>query len=206
MEKRKVTRRTGEVKAKWSKMGQKGANTLDVPCFAVVQLGAEWGEMEPPPFEIMPTSPDSVQKPLVFSGEFRPLLDQKKRLTIPARWRPQGRFEELFIIKSLSRLCLVAMPQEVLEAMGEKAAAQASTVEDHQVFKDQFFASAAICPVDSQGRTVLTDELAHFAGIEKELVLAGSGSKFDIWNPDAWHRHQQVVAPKYATILKSLGL
>ena len=42
----------------------------------------------------MPTTPDIVQKPLVFSGEFRPLLDGKKRLTIPARWRSEA-LEEL---------------------------------------------------------------------------------------------------------------
>ena len=50
---------------------------------------------------------------------------------------------------------------------------------------DHFFASAVNCPVDSQGRMVLSDELCRFAGIEKEkeVVLAGSGAKFDIWNP-----------------------
>src|SRR5450432_926647 len=96
------------------------------------------------PTLIMPSSPDIVQfapqKALVFSGEYRPLLDPKKRLTIPARWRSSG-LEEVFIIKSTNRHCLVAMPQDVLEEMGEKAGSQATTVEDHQAFKDQFFAS-----------------------------------------------------------------
>jgi len=154
----------------------------------------------------MPTQPDSAQKSLVFSGEFRPLLDQKKRLTIPARWRPDGKLEELFIIKSPSRGCLAAMPQEVLEAMGEKAALQAPTVEAHQAFKDHFFANAVICPVDSQGRMVLADDLCRFAGIEKEVVLAGGGAKFDLWSPAAWRQRQQAASANYETILKSLGL
>jgi MraZ protein len=153
----------------------------------------------------MPTSSDVAQKPLVFSGEFRPLLDPKKRLTIPARWRTDA-LEDIFIIKSIPRGCLVAMPQEVLEEMGEKAGSQATTVEDHQAFKDQFFASAVNCPVDSQGRMVLSEDLCRFAGIEKEAVLAGSGAKFDIWNPTAWQQRQQAVSATYTTILKSLGL
>jgi MraZ protein len=187
-------------------MGQKPTNSLDLACFVVVQIGAKWGIVAPDPTQNMPSQADIVQKALVFSGEFRPVLDQKKRLTIPARWRPDGRLEELFIVKSPSRGCLAAMPQEVLEAMGEKAAAQAPTVEAHQAFMDQFFASALICPVDSQGRMVLADELCRFARIDKEVVLAGSGMKFDIWNPEAWEQQRKITSPTYETILKSLGL
>ena len=153
----------------------------------------------------MPTPPDAAQKPVVFAGECRPLLDEKKRLTIPARWRSDA-LDELFIIKSRSRGCLSALPQDVLLAMGEKPAAQGLTVADQQVFKDQLFASAAICPVDSQGRMVLSEELCRFAGIKREVVLAGSGNKFDIWEPAAWEKYQGVVSPTFETILKNIGL
>jgi len=173
--------------------------------FVVVESGGQWGAMEQIPSVIMPTLPDISQDSLVFSGEFRPLLDEKKRLTIPSRWRSDS-LKELFIIKSLSRGCLAAMPQAVLQAMGEKAALQAPTVADHQTFKDQFFANAFIAPVDSQGRMVLTEDLCRFAGIKKELVLAGGDTKFDIWNPDSWQKRQQAVASTYETILKGIGL
>ena len=153
------------------------------------------------------SSPEVAQKSLVFSGEFRLSLDPKKRLTIPARWRSDA-LEEVFIIKSPARGCLVAMPQEFFEEMGEKAGSQATTVEDHQAFKDQFFASAVNSALDSQGRMVLSDDLCKFAGLEKEkeVVLAGSGAKFDIWTPEAWQQRQEAVKPTYTTILKSLGL
>lgn len=153
----------------------------------------------------MPSQPDAAQKPLVLAGEFRLSVDPKKRLTIPARWRSSG-LDEVFIIKSFARGCLVALPLEVFHDMGEKAGSQATTVEDHQTFKDQFFASAVNCPVDSQGRMVLSEELCRFASIEKEAVLTGSGTKFDIWNPTGWQQRQQAAAPTYTTILKGLGL
>jgi MraZ protein len=155
----------------------------------------------------MPSLPETTANTRLFSGEFRPLLDDKKRLTIPARWRT-GSLEELFIIKSPKRGCLSAMPQEVLQAMGEKAASLSHTVADHQAFKDQFFASAVICPVDGQGRMVLADDLCRFAGIKvkSEVVLAGSADKFDIWNPEMWQRQQQASVQNYEKILESLGL
>jgi MraZ protein len=162
-----------------------------------------------PTSQMSTSSPDTVQrplaKPLVFIGQFRPLLDQKKRLTIPARWRPEG-MEELFIVKSTSRRCLSALPEAVLQEMGEKARSQSATMEAHQAFMDQLFSQAVICPVDSQGRMVLSDDLCGFAGIEKEVVLAGSGSKFDLWCPPEWEKQQQAAAPNYATLLKSIGL
>lgn len=153
----------------------------------------------------MSAHPEPISKPVVFSGEFRPALDIKKRVTIPAKWRTSS-LDEVFIIKSLSRGCLVAMPLGVLEEMGEKAASQAPSIEDHQTFKDQFFASAMNCPVDSQGRMVLSDDLCKFAGLDKEVVLAGSGAKFNIWSPALWQQQQKVAAPTYASILKGIGL
>jgi MraZ protein len=155
----------------------------------------------------MSSQPDPTAKPRLFSGEFHPLLDDKKRLTIPACWRT-GSLEELFIIKSPKKGCLSAMPQEVLRAMGEKAAELAHTVADHQAFKDQFFASAVIGQVDGQGRMVLADELCRFAGIKtkSEIVLTGSADKFDIWNPETWKRQKQGSVQNYEKILESLGL
>jgi MraZ protein len=155
----------------------------------------------------MSSQPEPTAKPRLYSGEFHLSLDEKKRLTIPARWRT-GLLEELFVIKSPKRGCLSAMPQEVLQAIGEKAASLAHTVADHQAFKDQFFASAVICPVDGQGRMVLADDLCRFAGIKvkSEVVLAGSADKFDIWNPETWQRQQQASVQNYEKILGSLGL
>ncbi|MGA3169918.1 MAG: hypothetical protein ABSE62_02795 [Chthoniobacteraceae bacterium] len=153
----------------------------------------------------MPNSPEVAQKTLIFSGEFRPALDEKKRLTIPARWRSDS-LQDLYIVKSRGRGCLLAMPQAVLHGMGEKAATLAPSVADHQTFKDQFFASAFFCPVDSQGRMVLTEELCRFAGIKKDVVLAGGDTKFDIWCPEKWQEQQAAAAPVYESILRSLGL
>jgi len=153
----------------------------------------------------MPIQPVSVQGPLAFTGEFRPLLDEKKRLTIPARWRfPE--MTELFIITSPSHRCLSAMPLTTLEKISEDAAAKAETTEQYQSFKDHFFSSAVTCPVDSQGRMVLSEELCLYAGIKKETVLAGGKTKFDIWNPAAWGKRHQATAPNYETIMKRLGL
>ena len=50
------------------------------------------------------------------------------------------------------------------------------------------FRSAATCEVDRQGRILLPSVLREFAGIEKDAVLVGVGSRIEIWNKDKWLR------------------
>ena len=47
-------------------------------------------------------------------------------------------------------------------------------------------ASAATCEVDKQGRILLPAALREYAGIEKDAVLVGMGSRIEIWSREAW--------------------
>jgi len=48
------------------------------------------------------------------------------------------------------------------------------------------FLSASACEVDRQGRILLPSVLRDFAGLEKEVVLVGVGSRIEIWNKATW--------------------
>ena len=47
-------------------------------------------------------------------------------------------------------------------------------------------AGASACEVDRQGRILLPSVLRDFAGLEKEVVLVGVGSRIEIWNKATW--------------------
>ena len=53
-------------------------------------------------------------------------------------------------------------------------------------FNRFFLAGASSCEVDKQGRILLPAVLREFAGIEKDAVLVGVGSRIEIWSKDAW--------------------
>ena len=40
--------------------------------------------------------------------------------------------------------------------------------------------------VDKQGRILLPAHLREFAGLEKDVVLVGVGSRVEIWSKDKW--------------------
>ena len=43
--------------------------------------------------------------------------------------------------------------------------------------------------MDGHGRILLPPRLREFAKLDKRVVLAGLGNKFEIWNEEAWERN-----------------
>ncbi len=48
--------------------------------------------------------------------------------------------------------------------------------------------NASRLDIDGNGRVILSDELAAFAGIEKVIILVGQGDYIEAWSPEAWEK------------------
>ena len=63
--------------------------------------------------------------------------------------------------------------------------------------------------LDKQGRVLISSALRTFAGLEKEVVLAGVLDRIEIWNKTAWdERNTEVEAEidDIASDMEELGL
>ena len=60
------------------------------------------------------------------------------------------------------------------------------TTKDARKFSRFFFAGAADCEVDKQGRILIPSVLREFAGIGKEAVLVGVLNRVEIWSKERW--------------------
>ena len=58
----------------------------------------------------------------------------------------------------------------------------------------RFFAASHAFTFDKQGRISLTDELRAHAGIDKDAVLVGTLSKFNIYSPARWTKGEERTA------------
>jgi MraZ protein len=61
-------------------------------------------------------------------------------------------------------------------------------------------------PCDKQGRVALTEGLLKHAGIEKEAILVGVLTRFEIWSPERWADADRNAMENFAEAAKELGL
>ena len=120
----------------------------------------------------------------MFMGEYNHTIDAKGRMIVPSKFREQLG-NEFVVTKGLDG-CLFVYPNEEWHNIEEKFRTVPLTTKDARKFSRFFFAGAATCELDKQGRILLPAHLREFAGLEKDVVLVGVGSRVEIWSKDKW--------------------
>ncbi|WP_043583853.1 division/cell wall cluster transcriptional repressor MraZ [Geminisphaera colitermitum] len=140
-----------------------------------------------------------------YSGEFRPTLDDKNRVTIPSAWRYVHSENDEFLAIPQTDGSINILPPDATARIREKAAAiPISSVQGRQVMT-RLFASSRTVTFDKQGRIAISDAHRAHAKIDKEVVLVGSGDRFVIYSPELW---EQISKPQDDDndILAKLGI
>ena len=120
----------------------------------------------------------------MFMGEYNHTVDPKGRLIVPSKFREQLG-SEFVVTKGLDG-CLFVYPAEEWHNIEDKFRNISMTSKDARKFSRFFFAGAAAVELDKQGRILLPAILREFAGIEKDSVLVGVGSRIEIWSKERW--------------------
>jgi MraZ protein len=142
----------------------------------------------------------------VFVGTFRHSVDNKNRVAIPAKWRAAARGSKEFYVLPDPNSCLVVLTASAMEKMLERAD-DISIGEYQRRDVLRVIASRAHgTPCDKQGRIGLTEELLKHAGIEKEAVLAGALTRFEIWSPTRWAEVERAAMQNFSEAAKQVGL
>jgi MraZ protein len=123
----------------------------------------------------------------MFMGEYNHTVDEKGRLIIPAKYREELG-NEFVVTKGLDG-CLFAYGLSEWQVLEEKLRALPLTNKDARAFARFMLAGAASVEIDKQGRILLPQVLRNFAKIEKEVVLIGVASRFEIWNRTKWEEN-----------------
>ena len=129
--------------------------------------------------------------PTYYNSLYRHGVDEKRRVQIPAKWRPAEPNVEFTLIvwpKSKEGPCLrVLPPQEMAKMMRDIEAMPNS--DPNKVVLKRFIGSESIqVAVDKAGRICLPDPMASAAGIKDEAILVGLLDRFEIWNPERYEK------------------
>ena len=134
----------------------------------------------------------------MFSGRFFHTIDPKGRLSIPARYRDElaGRATGMLVLTEGDH-CIVAYPMDEWERFEERLRQQPQFSSEMRNFVRIIVGSAKECPVDRAGRTLVPPELREFAGLQKDVVISGAVTKFEIWSRERWNEHYPAIRGRF---------
>jgi MraZ protein len=125
-------------------------------------------------------------------GEYDHTIDDKGRLTLPARFR--SRFADGIVVTRGLDGCLYAYTRADWQRLVETRLAELDPLSpESRKLQRFFFASASEAEPDKQGRFVIPAPLAEHAGLEREVVVAGVYDHLEIWDRAAWRQQMREV-------------
>lgn len=127
----------------------------------------------------------------MFLGQYFHSLDQKGRLTIPAKYRELlGR--EVIITKGFD-LNLLVMPVEVFESWANQINEQNYADPNARLLRRYLFSNGEQVEVDRTGRILIPQYLREKANLNSDIVIIGVGNFFEIWSKENWEEHKLVL-------------
>ena len=138
---------------------------------------------------------------MISTGTFQRSLDGKLRVLLPKQIRLGLDVEgpdsdhggpdqaiQLFLTPGMDS-CLELHTSESLKELALQARQNRPGTQNLKSFLRLFYARAHACEVDGQGRIRIPRELAELAGLEKEIVIAGVGFHWEVWDADRWQSY-----------------
>lgn len=121
----------------------------------------------------------------MFTGEYGHTIDDKSRITLPARFR-----DDLAAGVVLSRGFDQNVDVYPREAWGRIVQARLAELDplsrEARELRRFVFSGASDTEIDKQGRVLVPAALVRHAGLERDVVIAGVDDHLEIWNRSAW--------------------
>jgi MraZ protein len=128
----------------------------------------------------------------MLSGEHEHTLDEKNRLTLPARFR--ARFAEgLVLTRGIDGCLTVYTPTEFAEKVESPLAKLDPFSRESRAMERFYYANAVEAVPDKQGRIMIPQSLIQKAGLTREVLVIGVSSRLEIWDRATWRQYIQQV-------------
>jgi MraZ protein len=135
-------------------------------------------------------APPDQFEPIYYNSLYRHGVDEKRRLQIPAKWRPSTPDTQFTLILwpkgTVREACLLVLPPAEWEGLVQKLKAMPYSDPKAEALRRLIGMKSDRVALDKGGRICLPDGMAKTVGIEKEAVLVGLLDRFEIWNPDRY--------------------
>lgn len=137
-----------------------------------------------------------------FLGTFTPRMDDKGRVTLPARYR-ESFAPGIMLVRGQDH-CLFLFTPEGFEDFAEEAINASVTDERARGFQRYMLSNTDDQRPDAQGRISIPARMREYAGLRKDVVIAGVGKRMEVWDADEWARYEAAQEADYASPARDL--
>ncbi len=124
----------------------------------------------------------------MFIGEYTHIIDPKKRLAIPVKFR-KLLGEQVVITRGLDQ-CLTIYPIKEWEVLADRLGRLPINQGDARGFVRLMLAGAMQVEIDTLGRILIPDYLKAYANLKKKIILAGLYNRIEVWDEDKWGEYR----------------
>lgn len=121
----------------------------------------------------------------MFRGQFDHAIDDKGRLSIPAKLREALGKEKSLILTSLGSF-ITAFPLKTWRGIEDRIRAKPTFNPQMREFLRSVYSSAEDVAIDPQGRILISQGMRQRTGITREVVIIGAMDLIEIWDKERW--------------------
>ncbi|NMB48119.1 division/cell wall cluster transcriptional repressor MraZ [Candidatus Kuenenbacteria bacterium] len=143
----------------------------------------------------------------MFLGEYSHNIDDKNRLAIPAKFRPELK-DGAVITRGLDN-CLFLFTKKDWRILAEKLAQLPLSQANARSFARMMLMGAMEVGVDKLGRILIPDYLKKFAELKKQVVIGGVLNRIEIWDENKWQNYKNKAEEKAEEVaegMRELGI
>jgi MraZ protein len=139
----------------------------------------------------------------MFIGEYTHTIDEKKRLSVPAKFRKELG-EKAVITYGLNK-ALTLYPLTEWEMYANKLAGLSVGNPEERAYARTMLSGAFEVELDKSGRVLLPQQLTQYAQIDSRVVFTGMHKYVELWDEATWNAYRTSIVPQADSLAETLG-
>ena len=139
----------------------------------------------------------------MFIGEYIHSVDDKKRLSVPSKFR-KDLGKKAVITLGLNK-CLSLYPTKEWNTFAEKLSRLSMGKSEDRGFSRAMLSGAFEVEIDSIGRILIPEALKSYASLKEKVVLTGVYDRVELWDEEAWKIYKAQMVAEADRMAEQLG-
>ena len=150
---------------------------------------------------------ETIEPTTYYNSVYTHGVDEKRRVQIPAKWRPAEPGTQLTVIlwpRSPAGACLRVLPPKQMAQLMRDIDVMPNG-DGKTTLKRLIGSDSEQVVLDKSGRICLPENMAREAALEDKAVFVGLLDRFEIWNPERYQKVKIADAMMAPEALKLVG-